>query len=42
MAMRCCGAEVIEHGEDFDTARQQAAELARQSGWHFVPALHPT
>ncbi len=40
-AMRACGAEVIEHGEDFDTARQQAAELARQSGWHFVPALHP-
>ena len=41
-AMRACGAEVIEHGEDFDTARQQAAELARQSGWHFVPALHPS
>lgn len=40
-AMRACGAEVIEYGRDFDTARQHAAELAKQSGWHFVPALHP-
>lgn len=40
-AMRACGAEVIEYGRDFDSARQHAAELAAQSGWHFVPALHP-
>ncbi|WP_313026255.1 threonine dehydratase [Pseudomonas lopnurensis] len=40
-AMRACGAEVIEFGTDFDTARERAAELAAQSGWHFVPALHP-
>ncbi len=40
-AMRACGAEVIEYGRDFDSARQYAAELAAQSGWHFVPALHP-
>lgn len=40
-AMRACAAEVIEYGRDFDTARQHAAKLAAQSGWHFVPALHP-
>ena len=39
-AMRACGAEVIEHGRDFDTARQRAAELAGANGWHFVPSLH--
>ncbi|NKQ11130.1 threonine dehydratase [Pseudomonas sp. SST3] len=40
-AMRACGAEVVEHGRDFDTARQRAAELAEANGWHFVPSLHP-
>ncbi|MEN2506337.1 threonine dehydratase [Stutzerimonas stutzeri] len=40
-AMRACGAEVIEYGRDFDTARQRAAELAKANGWHFVPSLHP-
>ncbi len=40
-AMRACGAEVIEYGSDFDTARQRAAELAGAKGWHFVPSLHP-
>ena len=40
-AMRACGAEVIEYGRDFDTARLRAAELAEANGWHFVPSLHP-
>lgn len=40
-AMRASGAEVIEYGRDFDTARQRAAELADANGWHFVPSLHP-
>lgn len=40
-AMRACGAEVIEHGRDFDTARLRAAQLAKTDGWHFVPSLHP-
>ncbi|AHL76986.1 hypothetical protein CH92_18630 [Stutzerimonas stutzeri] len=39
--MRACGAEVIEYGRDFDTARQRAGELAEANGWHFVPSLHP-
>lgn len=40
-AMRACGAQVIEYGRDFDTARQRAAELSEENGWHFVPSLHP-
>ncbi|WP_019339380.1 threonine dehydratase [Stutzerimonas stutzeri] len=40
-AMRACGAEVVEYGHDFDTARQRAAELAEANGWHLVPSLHP-
>ncbi len=40
-AMRACGAEVVEYGRDFDTARQRAGELAEANGWHFVPSLHP-
>ncbi len=40
-AMRACGAQLIEFGRDFDTARERAAQLAAQSGWHLVPALHP-
>ncbi|MGA6098318.1 threonine dehydratase [Stutzerimonas marianensis] len=40
-AMRACGAEVIEYGRDFDTARLRAAQLAKTEGWHFVPSLHP-
>lgn len=39
--MRACGAQLIEFGRDFDTARERAAQLAAQSGWHLVPALHP-
>lgn len=40
-AMAALGAEVIEHGRDFDAARAMAAELATQRGLHFVPSLHP-
>lgn len=40
-AMAALGAEVIEHGRDFDAARARAAELAVQRGLHFVPSLHP-
>ena len=39
-AMAALGAEVIEHGRDFDAARARAAELATQRGLHFVPSLH--
>lgn len=39
-AMRAFGAEVIEHGEDFDTARQEAARVAETEGLFPVPPFH--
>jgi hypothetical protein len=36
-AMRAFGAEIIEHGMDFDDARQRAAEIAQERGYEFVP-----
>jgi threonine dehydratase len=39
-AMHAFGAELIEHGRDFDEAKQYAATLARQRGYAFVPAFH--
>jgi threonine dehydratase len=35
-AMRLLGAEVIEHGRDFDEAREHAEELARRHGYRYV------
>ncbi len=39
-AMRALGAELIEHGSDFQQAREQAAVLANERGLHFVPSFH--
>lgn len=39
-AMRALGAELIEHGEDFQAAREHAADLARRRGLHIVPSFH--
>jgi threonine dehydratase len=39
-AMRALGAELIEHGDDFQAAREFAAELAAQRALHFVPSFH--
>jgi len=39
-AMAALGAEVIEHGRDFDEARAGAADLATERDLHFVPSLH--
>ncbi|MCA1297657.1 threonine dehydratase [Stappia indica] len=39
-AMRAFGAELIEHGEDFDAARAHAAELADERGLTLVPSFH--
>jgi threonine dehydratase len=38
--MRAFGAEIIEHGVDFDDARQRAAEIAQERGYEFVPSFH--
>jgi len=41
MAMRSLGAELIEHGDDFQAAREHAMALAEHSGAHMVPSYHP-
>src|SRR5579864_5959723 len=35
-AMRAYGAEVIEHGRDFDEARERVEEMARDSGLRYI------
>jgi len=35
-AMRAFGAEVVEHGRDFDDAREYVEELAAREGWRYV------
>jgi threonine dehydratase len=40
-AMRAWGAELIEHGRDFDEAYAYARRLAEARGFHMVPAFHP-
>src|SRR2546428_4651230 len=39
-AMRAFGAELIEHGRDFDEAKERAAEIAEQRGFEFGPSFH--
>ena len=40
-AMRALGAELVEHGEDFQAAREHAQALAAARGWPMVPSFHP-
>ena len=35
-SMRAFGAEVVEHGRDFDEARARVEEMAAQEGWRYV------
>jgi len=39
-AMRALGADLIEHGADFQAAREEAMRLAGTRGLHAVPAFH--
>lgn len=39
-AMRALGAELIEHGADFQAAREHAARLASERSLHYVPSYH--
>ena len=39
-AMRAFGAELVEHGRDFDEAKIRATELARERGYEFGPSFH--
>ncbi len=40
-AMRAWGAELVEHGRDFDEAKDHAAKLARQQGLELIGPFHP-
>ncbi|TFY98427.1 threonine dehydratase [Ramlibacter humi] len=39
-AMRTLGVQLVEHGEDFQAAREHAGALAREQGLHMVPSFH--
>ena len=40
-AMRALGVDLIEHGDDFQAAREHAGRLADELGLHLVPSFHP-
>jgi threonine dehydratase len=40
VAMRSFGAELIEHGRDFDDAREHAVRMAAERGLEFAPSFH--
>jgi threonine dehydratase len=40
-AMRAFGAKLVEHGQDFQSARDEAGRRAKRDGLEFVPAFHP-
>lgn len=40
-AMRAWGAELVEHGRDFDEAKEHAAQLARSEGLFSIGPYHP-
>jgi threonine dehydratase len=40
-AMRAFGAELIEHGVDFEAAREEAVRLADERGLEFAPSFAP-
>jgi threonine dehydratase len=40
-AMRAFGADLVEHGEDFQAAREEAGRRAKLDGLEFVPSFHP-
>jgi threonine dehydratase len=39
-AMRAFGAELVEHGDDFQAAREEAVRHGTAAGLHMVPAFH--
>src|SRR5882724_166037 len=40
-AMRAFGANLVEHGEDFQSAREEAERRAKRDALEFVPSFHP-
>jgi threonine dehydratase len=39
--MRAFSAELVEHGEDFQAAAEEAQRRAQFDGLHMVPSFHP-
>jgi threonine dehydratase len=39
-AMRALGVKLVEHGHDFQEAREEAARVGARDGLHMVPAFH--
>ena len=39
-AMRALGVELVEHGDDFQEAREESERIAAQRGLHMVPTFH--
>jgi len=39
-AMRALGAKLVEHGQEFQEAREEAARVAGRDSLHMVPAFH--
>ena len=39
-AMRALGAELVEHGEDFQAALLHAGKIATDRSWHAMPSFH--
>jgi threonine dehydratase len=40
-AMAAFGAKLVEHGDDFQEAREEAYQCATREGLHMVPSFHP-
>lgn len=40
-AMRALGVTLVEHGRDFQEAREEASRVAKERSLHFVPSFHP-
>jgi len=40
-AMRAFGADLVEHGNDFQSAREEAVRRAEREGLHMVRSFHP-
>jgi threonine dehydratase len=40
-AMVAFGADLVEHGDDFQAAREEAYRRAERDGLHMVPSFHP-
>ena len=40
-AMRAFGANLVEHGNDYQSAREEAERRAERDGLEFVPSFHP-